>query len=153
MRISDWSSDVCSSDLLLRAEATLAECAVPTAVPRLDIVPAIVDLSGAEIELVEFQDRLHRLQKALASAEAGQWDICLIDCPPSLGMLTLNALIAAETLLVPLQCEFFALEGLSQLLTTVERVRGRFNRSEEHTSELQSLMRLSYAVFCLKKKT
>src|SRR3546814_20295373 len=86
MRISDWSSDVCSSDLrefssydLLRAEATLAECAVPTAVPRLDIVPAIVDLSGAEIELVEFQDRLHRLQKALASAEAGQWDICLID--------------------------------------------------------------------------
>src|SRR3546814_3386905 len=101
MRISDWSSDVCSSDLrefssydLLRAEATLAECAVPTAVPRLDIVPAIVDLSGAEIELVEFQDRLHRLQKALASAEAGQWDICLIDCPPSLGMLTLNALIA-----------------------------------------------------------
>ena len=112
---------------MLRGDATLRECTVPTAVPRLDIVPATVDLSGAEIELVEFADRLHRLQAALASAEAGQWDICLIDCPPSLGMLTLNALIAAESLIVPLQCEFFALEGLSQLLTTVERVRGRFN--------------------------
>ncbi|MBL0769535.1 AAA family ATPase [Sphingopyxis sp. XHP0097] len=117
----------CSSYELLRGDATLGECTVPTAVPRLDIVPATVDLSGAEIELVEFSDRLHRLQSALASAEAGQWDICLIDCPPSLGMLTLNALIAAESLIVPLQCEFFALEGLSQLLTTVERVRGRFN--------------------------
>lgn len=116
-----------SSYELLRGEAALADCAVHTAVPRLDIVPATVDLSGAEIELIEFADRLHRLQQALASAAAGQWDICLIDCPPSLGMLTLNALIAAESLIVPLQCEFFALEGLSQLLTTVERVRGRFN--------------------------
>lgn len=117
----------CSSYELLRGDAELADCAVHTAVPRLDIVPATVDLSGAEIELIEFSDRLHRLQQALASAAAGQWDICLIDCPPSLGMLTLNALIAAESLIVPLQCEFFALEGLSQLLTTVERVRGRFN--------------------------
>ena len=117
----------CSSYELLRGDAALAECAVRTAVPRLDIVTATVDLSGAEIELIEYGDRLHRLQQALSSAEAGQWDICLIDCPPSLGMLTLNALIAAESLIVPLQCEFFALEGLSQLLTTVERVRGRFN--------------------------
>ena len=117
----------CSSYELLRGDATVAECAIATAVPRLDIVSATVDLSGAEIELIEFQDRLHRLQKALSGAEAGQWDICLIDCPPSLGMLTLNALIAAESLLVPLQCEFFALEGLSQLLTTVERIRERFN--------------------------
>jgi chromosome partitioning protein len=116
-----------SSYELLRGDATLTECIVPTAIPRLDIIPATVDLSGAEIELIEYQDRLTRLQGALGSAEAGRWDICLIDCPPSLGMLTLNALIAAESLLVPLQCEFFALEGLSQLLTTVERVRGRFN--------------------------
>ena len=94
----------------------------------LSVVPSGVDLSGAEIELIEFADRLHRLEQALTGAEAGQWDICLIDCPPSLGMLTLNALIAAESLIVPLQCEFFALEGLSQLLTTVERVRGRFNQ-------------------------
>lgn len=116
-----------SSYELLRGDAALGDCIVPTAIPRLDIVPATVDLSGAEIELVEFQDRLSRLQNALTGAEAGRWDICLIDCPPSLGMLTLNALIAAESLIVPLQCEFFALEGLSQLLTTVERVRGRFN--------------------------
>lgn len=116
-----------SSYELLRGEVGLREAAIATAVPRLDIVPATVDLSGAEIELIEFADRLHRLQGALASVEAGLWDICLIDCPPSLGMLTLNALIAAESLIVPLQCEFFALEGLSQLLTTVERVRGKFN--------------------------
>ncbi|MDP3675829.1 MAG: AAA family ATPase, partial [Novosphingobium sp.] len=117
-----------SSYELLRGDATLRECAIPTAVPRLDIVPATVDLSGAEIELIEFQDRLHRMQQALSGPDAAHWDICLIDCPPSLGMLTLNALIAAESLIVPLQCEFFALEGLSQLLTTVERVRERFNQ-------------------------
>src|SRR3546814_16199597 len=79
-----------SSYDLLRAEATLTDCAVHTAVPRLDIVPATVDLSGAEIELVEYQDRLHRLQQALAAAEAGQWDSCLSECPPPLGMLTPN---------------------------------------------------------------
>jgi chromosome partitioning protein len=118
---------VSSSYELLRGDADLAECVVPTAIPRLDIIPATVDLSGAEIELIEYQDRLLRLQSALTGAEAERWDICLIDCPPSLGMLTLNALIAAQSLLVPLQCEFFALEGLSQLLTTVERVRERFN--------------------------
>ncbi|NJS14918.1 MAG: ParA family protein [Sphingopyxis sp.] len=118
-----------SSYELLRGDVTLAEAIVPTSIPRLGIVPATVDLSGAEIELIEYQDRLHRLHAALTEAEAAQWDICLIDCPPSLGMLTLNALIAAESLVVPLQCEFFALEGLSQLLSTVERVRGRFNAS------------------------
>jgi chromosome partitioning protein len=86
-----------------------------------------MDLSGAEVELVSLQDRAHRLEKALASAPAARWDICLIDCPPSLGLLTVNGLVAAHQLLVPLQCEFFALEGLSQLLQTVERVRAAFN--------------------------
>ncbi|MBY0582757.1 MAG: AAA family ATPase [Sphingomonas sp.] len=98
----------------------------PTRVPRLDIVPATVDLSGAEIELVEVEERTHRLQKALKSV-SDQWDVALIDCPPSLGLLTMNAMVAADSLLVPLQCEFFALEGLSQLLNTVERIRTRFN--------------------------
>ncbi|WP_225207101.1 ParA family protein [Novosphingobium huizhouense] len=113
-----------SYDLLID-QANLVDCAVPTRIPGLDVVPATVDLSGAEVELVSVDDRTGRLRSALAR-DAGH-DICLIDCPPSLGLLTLNALTAADALLVPLQCEFFALEGLSQLLQTVERVQERFN--------------------------
>lgn len=115
-----------SSYDLLFGEATVEEAAIPSQIPLLDIVPATVDLSGAEVELVEFEDRTHRLRKSLDNAK-GNWDICLIDCPPSLGMLTMNALIAVDSILVPLQCEFFALEGLSQLLQTVERIQQRFN--------------------------
>ncbi len=115
-----------SSYDLLTGQARLEDTVIPTRVPRLDIVPATVDLSGAEIELVEYEERTHRLDKALAGEE-GRWDVCLIDCPPSLGLLTINALVAANSILVPLQAEFFALEGLSQLLQTVERVRARFN--------------------------
>ena len=103
----------------------IEQCIMPTAIPKLDLCAATVDLSGAEVELVTADDRAHRLQKSL-QPDLG-YDVCLIDCPPSLGLLTLNALTAADTLLVPLQCEFFALEGLSQLLTTVERVQQRFN--------------------------
>ncbi|CAN5470600.1 ParA family protein [soil metagenome] len=116
-----------SYDLLI-GDATLDEVVIPTKVPRLDIVPATVDLSGAEIELVEFDERTHRLDQAMERSN-GNWDAVLIDCPPSLGLLTINAMVAANSLLVPLQCEFFALEGLSQLLSTVERIRGRFNPS------------------------
>jgi chromosome partitioning protein len=115
-----------SSYELLTGGCSVEEAVIPTRVPRLDLIAATVDLSGAEIELVSFEDRTHRLEKAL-SAAVGRWDICLIDCPPSLGLLTINALVAARSVLVPLQAEFFALEGLSQLLQTVERVRGRFN--------------------------
>ena len=115
-----------SSYELLREDCTLAEAVIPTKVPRLDIIPATVDLSGSEIELIEVERRTHRLHNALAQEEQ-RWDVCLIDCPPSLGLLTVNALVAANMMLVPLQCEFFALEGLSQLLTTIERVRARFN--------------------------
>jgi chromosome partitioning protein len=115
-----------SSYDILFGEATLKEAAVPTIIPGLDIIPATVDLSGAEVELVEFADRTHRLKNAFA-AECSDWDICLIDCPPSLGLLTINAFIGVDSILVPLQCEFFALEGLSQLLQTVERIQKRFN--------------------------
>ena len=115
-----------SSYHVLMGEAQVADAIVSTRVPRLDVMPATVDLSGAEIELVEFEARTHRLDRALSSA-TGRWDIVLIDCPPSLGLLTINAMVAADALLVPLQCEFFALEGLSQLLSTVERIRERFN--------------------------
>ena len=114
-----------SYDVLIGG-ASVSEAAIETRVPRLDLVPATVDLSGAEIEMVALDNRAHRLDAAL-SAVAGKWDICLIDCPPSLGLLTVNALVAARHLLVPLQCEFFALEGLSQLLQTVERIRNAFN--------------------------
>jgi chromosome partitioning protein len=111
---------------VLIGSATVANAAIATRVPRLDILPATVDLSGAEVEMVTMEDRAHRLDKALDAVSA-RWDVCLIDCPPSLGLLTVNALVAARNVIVPLQCEFFALEGLSQLLQTVERIRAAFN--------------------------
>lgn len=121
----DAASRVNSSYDLLVDGMPLPECTLSTRIPGLDIVPATVDLSGAEVELVSVEHRSDRLRDALKGHAAH--DICFIDCPPSLGLLTLNALAAADTLLVPLQCEFFALEGLSQLLLTVERVQQRFN--------------------------
>jgi chromosome partitioning protein len=115
-----------SYDVLI-GTSSVVDAVIPTRVPRLDLLAATVDLSGAEVELVGLSDRAHRLDKALREAPVGRWDICLIDCPPSLGLLTVNALAAARQLLVPLQAEFFALEGLSQLLQTVERIRTSFN--------------------------
>ena len=111
-------------DLLIDGRP-LADTVRPTRIPGLDIVPSTVDLSGAEVELVNVSERTDRLKTALQGDT--RHDVCLIDCPPSLGLLTLNALTAADTLLVPLQCEFFALEGLAQLLKTVEQVQQRFN--------------------------
>lgn len=110
---------------LVIGDALIDECHQPTDIPGLDIIPATADLSGAEVELVSVPDRTLQLKRAL-DGHTGH-EICFIDCAPSLGLLTLNALGAADTLLVPLQCEFFALEGLSQLLQTVERVQQRFN--------------------------
>ena len=124
--VSQAQRERSSYDVLI-GSASLTEAAVATRVPRLDLVPATVDLSGAEVEMVSLADRAHRLDKAFNAAPAGRWDIVLIDCPPSLGLLTVNALVASRHLLVPLQCEFFALEGLSQLLQTVERIRVAFN--------------------------
>jgi chromosome partitioning protein len=115
-----------SYDVLI-GNAGIIESVVPTRVPRLELLPATMDLSGAEVELVSLTDRARRLERALDAVPAGRWDICLMDCPPSLGLLTVNGLVAARHLLVPLQCEFFALEGLSQLLQTVERIRLAFN--------------------------
>lgn len=115
-----------SYDVLL-GDATIEDAVVPSRVPRLDLLPATQDLSGAEVELVEFERRTHRLSDACERITPSRWDVCLIDCPPSLGLLTVNALVAARQLLVPLQSEFFALEGLSQLLQTVDRIRSRFN--------------------------
>jgi len=103
---------------------------VPTMVPGLSIVPASVDLVGAEIELIDLPRREYRLRQALAPV-LPDYDFILIDCPPSLSLLTLNALVAADAVLVPLQCEFYALEGLSHLVRTIDRVKRSLNPSLE----------------------
>lgn len=121
--------DITSYDVLSGGKS-LDEAVQPTAIPNLSIIPSTVDLSGAELELAASERRGQRLKDAFQQSSIEQdFDYILIDCPPSLGILTLNALIAAQSVLVPLQCEFFALEGLSQLLTTVERIRSNFNPS------------------------
>jgi chromosome partitioning protein len=99
-----------------------------TEVPQLALIPAEAGLAGAEVELVDLSEREFRLRTALAVLRhTGRYRFILIDCPPSLGLLTLNALVCADSVLVPLQCEFFALEGLSQLTRTIDLVRARLN--------------------------
>ena len=115
---------------MLRAERALADATAPTVVPDLFVVPASVDLIGAEVELVEMERREFRLRDALSRAPL-DYDYVLIDCPPTLGLLTLNALVAADAVLVPLQCEFYALEGLSHLIRTIERVKRHLNSKLE----------------------
>jgi chromosome partitioning protein len=115
---------------VLFGEKTLAEATLRTEVPGLELVPSAVDLSGAEVELVGAERREFRLREALQGAVAG-YDYVLIDCPPSLGLLTLNALVAADSVLVPLQCEFYALEGLGHLVRTIERVKRSLNPTLE----------------------
>ncbi len=116
---------VTAYDVLLGG-ATLAEAVRPSLVPGLDIVPATVDLSAAELELAEDPRRVWKLRNLLRALPRA-YDFVLVDCPPSLGLLTVNALVAADAVLVPLQCEFFALEGLGLLLRTIERVRRSYN--------------------------
>ena len=112
-------------DLIL-SDTPLAEIIQPSAVPNLFIVPATIDLSGSEIEMVSLVQREYRLKQAIEN-NVQSYDYILIDCPPSLGLLTLNALVAANAVLIPLQCEFYALEGLSHLMRTVELVRANLN--------------------------
>ena len=125
------SVDAVSAYDVLLGEATLSDAAAETAVPRLKIVPSTLDLLGVELEISATQDRNFRLRKAvgdLTKAEGGPaFTYVLVDCPPSLNLLTINAMAASHAVLVPLQCEFFALEGLSQILSTVERVRAGLN--------------------------
>ncbi|MEM6463673.1 MAG: AAA family ATPase [Pseudomonadota bacterium] len=116
-----------SSYHLMLGEAGIAACAVETDVPNLWLVPSTMDLLGVEMEISDRRDRVFRLKKAIAAAEADVYDYILVDCPPSLNLLTINAMAAAHSVLVPLQCEFFALEGLSQLLKTVGQVRSTLN--------------------------
>ena len=122
----------CSTYDVLIGEAPLREGVVPTAVPRLHIAPSTMDLSGLELELGTTPGRAFRLRDAIAALNNNatpdtDYTYVLIDCPPSLNLLTVNAMAASDAILVPLQCEFFALEGLSQLLQTVEQVRSTLN--------------------------
>src|SRR6516165_12290952 len=117
---------------VLTGEQPLRDAIVQTAVPRLHLAPSTLDLSGLELEIGQARDRAFRLRNALAplqapSAEETNFSYVLVDCPPSLNLLTVNAMAAAHAILVPLQCEFFALEGLSQLLKTVDQVREQLN--------------------------
>jgi chromosome partitioning protein len=117
---------------VLTGDVSLREAVVPTAVPRLFIAPSTMDLSGLELELGHTRDRAFRLRNAIEALNANvspeaDFTYVLIDCPPSLNLLTVNAMAASDAILVPLQCEFFALEGLSQLLQTVEQVRSTLN--------------------------
>lgn len=111
---------------LLFGEATADETAAATKVPGLYCIPSSMHLSGAEIELIDAENREFRLRTALRAASR-QYDYVIFDCPPALNLLTLNALVASDGVLVPLQCEFYALEGLSHLVNTIERVRDAFN--------------------------
>jgi chromosome partitioning protein len=119
---------------VLTGQAGLGEAVMPTRIPGLSLVPATVDLSGAELELADMPRRNFILKDAVErySAHGGSpFHYILIDCPPSLTLLTLNAMAAADAVLVPLQCEFFALEGLSQLMKTIELVRDKLNPTLE----------------------
>ena len=120
---------VSSYDVLM-GEATVAEAQVETLIPGLSIIPSTVDLTGAELELINLPRRAYRLREALAKT-GDEFDYVLIDSPPSLNLLTVNALVAAKSVVVPLQCEFFALEGLSMLMKTIERIRNSFNSDLE----------------------
>ncbi|MFY7960466.1 MAG: ParA family protein [Elsteraceae bacterium] len=111
---------------VLIGTAAPANVVRPTGVPNLSIITGSEDLTGAELELVDQEDREFALQRGLAQI-AGEYDYILIDCPPSLGLLSLNGLVASNSVLLPLECEFFALEGLSQMLGTIERVRKTTN--------------------------
>ncbi|MBM7049122.1 ParA family protein [Rhizobium lusitanum] len=118
-----------SSYDLLTGTHTILETVLETAVPNLFIVPSTMDLLGVEMEIAQQPDRVFRLRRALSGSDALAFSYILVDCPPSFNLLTMNAMAAAHSVLVPLQCEFFALEGLSQLLETVDQVRRTVNPS------------------------
>lgn len=120
----------CGSYELLLQGASLKEAAVKTTIPNLFLIAATADLSGSELELVNTEDREYCLKKAIEGS-GEEYDFILIDCPPALGLLNINALTAADGVLIPLQCEFYALEGLSQLIRTIQRVRTGLNQNLE----------------------
>ncbi|MBQ8402025.1 MAG: ParA family protein [Clostridia bacterium] len=111
----------------LLGEAAPGDCVVKTSVERLDLVPSTIQLAGAEFELIDMEKREGRLKKFLADLPE-DYDFAMIDCPPSLSMLTINALAASEGVIIPMQCEYYALEGLSQLMLTIRKVKQLYNK-------------------------
>jgi len=135
--VSAAARKLTSYDVIM-GEASFAEAAIPTRIPNLAVIPASVDLAGVEMELSQAPNRAFRLRDALARhrvdisrGDGVHYDFILIDCPPSLNVVTINAMTAADAVLVPLQCEFFALEGLTQLMRTVDLVKGSLNPALE----------------------
>ena len=123
--ISKRSIEKSSYDLLI-GNATSSEVVLKTDYKNVDIIPANINLSGAEVELVDVEERESSLKKGLAD-QRENYDFIILDCPPSLGLITVNALCAADTILVPIQCEYYALEGLSQLMNTVRSIKRLYN--------------------------
>ena len=113
-------------EVLLSDKIEPGDAIIPTRVKNLDIIPASVQLAGAEIELVQLEGREKRLKKALNKIKS-KYDYIFIDCPPSLGLLTINSLTAVDSVLIPIQCEFYALEGVSQLMSTIDLVKKNMN--------------------------
>ena len=112
---------------LLAGNVSIDKATRKTAVPRLDVIPASIDLSGAAVELIGQKDKESFLKEALAPVKKN-YDFILIDCPPSLGILTINGLVAADSVFIPMQCEYFALEGLTLLLETIQRIQRSLNK-------------------------
>lgn len=118
-----------SYDFLIGNFNHLNEVIAKTKIPNLDVIPATMDLSGAEVELANLNGRENYLKNNISNSLINNYDYILIDCPPSLGLLTINALVASNELLIPLQCEYFALEGLSHLMNTVEMIKKSSNKN------------------------
>ena len=135
----DWRSLKATIFEVLQGEAAAAEVVCTTSFISLDILPSGIDLAAAEIELIQKENRESILKKALVPLQE-TYDFILIDCPPSLGLITTNALTAADTILIPIQCEYYALEGLSQLMNTVRRVR----RSSNPRLEIEGVLLTMY---------
>ena len=123
---------------VLTGEATAAEAVIHTAFRNVDVLPANMNLAGAEIEMIDTANRERILKNALLPVR-GNYDYIFLDCPPSLGLITLNALTASDTFLVPIQCEYYALEGLSQLMSTVRQIKRKFNPLLELESVLLTM--------------
>ena len=128
--VSKKDLDLTTHEILIEDDHHPAEAVIPTGVPNLDIMPASVQLAGAEVELINMAGREKRLKMAIDVLKP-DYDYIFIDCPPSLGILTINSLTAVDSVLIPIQCEFYALEGVSQLMSTIDIVRTHMNPNLE----------------------